>query len=181
MKDTHTESPVKVKFKKSSSDIPTPERAHEWDAGFDLTAVSKKETPEYIQYGTGVSFEIPNGYVGFIVPRSSVTKRDMMLKNSIGIIDAPYRGEVMFRFYKIITTEMDKSSEVYDTNNGHLIKNSFKVLNYLKENLQKVYGVGEKIGQIIFIKLPVIQLVETTDELSETDRGDGGFGSTDKK
>jgi len=181
MSKRFNDTPEDIRFNKMSSDVPTPEKVHEWDAGYDITAMSKKETPEYIQYGTGLKFEIPNGYVGFIVARSSITKRDMILKNAIGIIDAPYRGEVSFRFYKIITEEANKTSEVYDTSQGRLIKNSFRVLNYKKEEDQKVYEVGEKIGQIIFIKLPLVRLVETTDDLSETERGTGGYGSTDNK
>jgi dUTP pyrophosphatase len=169
------------KVKKIHKNAVIPEKVHENDAGFDMICVSKKETQEYIQYGTGISIEIPKGYVGFIVPRSSITKKDLMLKNSVGVIDSGYLGEISFRFYKIITEEVDRTSEVYDTSQGRLIKNSFNVLNHKKEEDQKVYEVGEKIGQIIFIKLPLVRLVETTDDLSETERGTGGYGSTDKK
>ena len=170
-----------IRYKRLTEDAKQPYKKHEWDAGFDLAAVSKKETEDYIQYGTGVAFEIPNGYVGFIVPRSSVTDMDLLLKNSIGIIDAPYRGEIKFRFYKNIVEETNRSSEVYDTHNGELIKHNFKALNYRKEESQKIYEIGDRIGQIIFIRLPSIKLEETSDELEKTERGKDGYGSTGKK
>jgi dUTP pyrophosphatase len=156
---------LEIGFMKLSPNAIIPERAHEWDAGYDMTAISKKETPEYIQYGTGLSFDIPKGYVGLIFPRSSVTKKDLMLKNAVGVIDSGYIGEVSFRFYKIITKELSSTT---------------KILSHIKKEDQKVYEINDKIGQIIFMKLPSIKLVEV-EELSTTERGSGGFGSTDKK
>lgn len=170
---------MNLKVKKLHKDAVIPKKAHDADAGFDMVAVSKKETPEYIQYGTGLAFEIPYGYVGLLFSRSSVTKMDLMLKNSVGVVDSGYLGEVSFRFYKVIVEEANRSSQVYDTFNGHLIENNHKVLNYKLESNQKIYDIGERIGQIMFIELPKIELCEC-EELSESERGEGGYGSTGK-
>ena len=79
---------MEIKFKKLVPEAKTPFKAIDVDAGFDLYATSIVETPEYIQYNTGIAVEIPEGYVGLVFPRSSVTKYDLMLKNSVGVIDA---------------------------------------------------------------------------------------------
>lgn len=70
-------------------------RAHEGDAGYDLVATSITGTVDgkWI-YGTGVSVAIPFGFVGLLVPRSSIVKREAYLANSVGVIDSGYRGEV---------------------------------------------------------------------------------------
>ena len=88
---------LKLKFKKLNQNAVSPTYAHETDACFDLVATSKTTTSKFIEYGTGLAFEIPKGYVGLIFPRSSITNKDLMLKNSVGVIDADYRGEVKFR------------------------------------------------------------------------------------
>ena len=128
-----------------------PERAHATDAGFDLTATNRRyasddETGLYTEYGTGIALAIPEGYVGLVFPRSSVSKTRHTLRNSVGVIDSGYRGEVRLRF------SPDDSRTAYD--------------------------VGDKIGQIIFIKLPSIELMEV-EKLGSSSRGTGGFGSTD--
>ena len=135
---------LNVRFKKLRPDAVTPTYAKDGDAGLDLTAISKTNADTFIQYGTGIAIEIPKGYVGLIFPRSSVSKlENFYLKNSVGVIDSGYRGELMLRFNK-----------------------SFSF-----------YEVGDKIGQLIIIPYPTIYL-EEVDELSSTDRGEGGFGST---
>lgn len=68
------------------------------DAGYDLVAVSKNVTESYTEYGTGIAASIPDGYVGLLFPRSSVSKMDMLLANSVGVIDSSYRGEIKARF-----------------------------------------------------------------------------------
>jgi dUTP pyrophosphatase len=135
---------LKVRFKKLHSDAVTPTYAKYGDAGLDLTAISKTTEDTFIQYGTGIAVEIPKGYVGLIFPRSSVSKlENFYLKNSVGVIDSGYRGELMLRFNK-----------------------SFSF-----------YEVGDKIGQLIILPYPTIYL-EEVEELSNTERGEGGFGST---
>ena len=114
------------------------------DAGMDITAIGRAITENYIEYKTGLAFEITKGYVCLIFPRSSITKKDLMLKNSVGILDSGYRGELIFRFQK---------------------------------NGEQIYEVGDKIGQIMIIPYPEIKFHEVS-ELSETARGEDGFGST---
>lgn len=95
---------MKVKFKKLTSEAKEPYRKHEVDAGFDLVATSKKKVEDgdssfgYMEYGTGLAFEIPEGYAGFIYPRSSISNTGHILSNSVGVIDSSYRGEVRARF-----------------------------------------------------------------------------------
>jgi dUTP pyrophosphatase len=137
---------VRIKIKKINPDAVIPKYAHVGDAGMDVYAISKKETEKFVEYGTGLCFEIPENYVMLIFPRSSVTNKDLMFKNSVGVLDSTYRGELILRFNK-----------------------------FGKED----YEIGERVGQIIIIPYPEIEFLEV-DELSETARGEGGFGSTGK-
>lgn len=91
---------MNVRIKRLSDDAVVPQKAHSTDAGFDLTATWRKVDGNIVTYGTDLAFEIPNGYVGLIFPRSSVYKKNLTLTNSVGVIDSGYRGEVMFKFYK---------------------------------------------------------------------------------
>jgi len=157
---------MEIKFKKLIPEAQTPFRKYEIDAGFDLYCTSIEETKDYIQYNTGVAVEIPEGYVGLIFPRSSVTTYDLMLKNSVGVIDASYRGEIMCRFYE---TEMSFS----------YIEHKNVRTKIYQEHLSNKYVVGDRVAQIVFIEIPKITLIEVP-ELSETQRNEGGFGSTGK-
>lgn len=93
---------MKIKIKKLQDIAVTPSYAKPGDAGMDLTAVSKTVVNEegygYIEYGTGIAVEIPEGFVGFILPRSSISKTGMILANSVATIDSGYRGELLCRF-----------------------------------------------------------------------------------
>lgn len=82
-------------------DAKVPSKAHLIDAGYDLTAVSilSSDLVPYIEYGTGLSIEIPIGYVGLLFPRSSISNKKLSLANSVGVIDPGYRGEVKVRMY----------------------------------------------------------------------------------
>lgn len=135
---------MKVKIKKLNDNAVIPCYACHGDAGMDLHAVSKNETERFIEYGTGLAFEIPEGYVGLIFPRSSLSKKDLIMANHVGVLDSGYRGELKFRFKKI-------GEEVYD--------------------------IGDRIGQLIVIPYPKVEF-EEVDELSDTHRGIGGFGSS---
>jgi dUTP pyrophosphatase len=93
---------MKVKIKKLHPDAIIPKYAMDGDAAMDLTAVTKEIEHTYngtqIKYTTGLSFEIPNGYVGLIFPRSSIKKTGMVLTNHVGVIDSGFRGDVTFFF-----------------------------------------------------------------------------------
>ena len=140
---------MEVKIKKLLPEAVIPQYAHLTDAGLDLTAISKvEESNGIVTYGTGLAFEIPKGYVGLLFPRSSNSKKDLMLTNSVGILDSGYIGEVTLKFKKTIENGV-------------------------------TYDVGDRIGQLIILPYPKIELQEV-EELSESDRGEGGFGSTGK-
>jgi dUTP pyrophosphatase len=144
---------MKVKIKKLHPNAVKPKYAKESDAGMDLVATEIiSETPSQITYGLGIAMEIPDGMVGLIFPRSSIRNTRLQLSNSVGVIDSGYRGELQATFNKIITTI---------------------------ENQKNDYKVGDRICQIIIVPHPIIQIVEV-DELSESSRGIGGFGSTGK-
>ena len=78
-----------VHFKKLNDRACTPSKAHPTDAGYDLVATSMRfDDDNNVVYGLGLAFEIPEGYAGFIYPRSSNAKKDLILSNSVGVIDA---------------------------------------------------------------------------------------------
>ena len=138
---------MKVKVMKLDAGAKIPKYAKAGDAGMALYAVSQKfdDHGNYV-FGTGLAMEIPEGYVGLIFPRSSISKTSHSLRNAVGVIDSGYRGEIMMK---------------YDIN----------TLN------SPVYEVGDRIAQIIILPYPEIEFEEAW-ELSKTNRGKGGFGST---
>lgn len=166
---------MEIRFKKLVPEAKTPFKAIDVDAGFDLFATAINETPDFIEYLTGIAIEIPEGYVGLVFPRSSVTKYDLMLKNSTGIIDSSYRGEIRCRFAKVVS-EMIRKYKLKDFFNGDKYGIDIGLLN----RELKRYEVGDRVAQVVFMKLPKITLIEAK-ELSDTERGDGGFGSTGLK
>jgi dUTP pyrophosphatase len=93
---------LEVKVKLIHPDAELPKQAKPGDAGFDVKAVSKeliiRENYSYIEYKTGLCFEIPEGYAGFMFERSSISKTNLILANCVGVIDSGFRGEVTFRF-----------------------------------------------------------------------------------
>ena len=93
-----------VKVKLLHKDAQLPKYAGQGDAGLDLTCVSVNEEESFIEYDTGVSIEIPEGYVGLLFPRSSVSKKDIMLCNSVGVIDSSYRGSIKVRYKRTSKT-----------------------------------------------------------------------------
>jgi len=137
-----------VKFKKLSPLAVIPRYSKPGDAGMDLTAASKIDNTTFqCTYGTGISVEIPEGYVGLVFPRSSIRNTELILSNSVGVIDSGYRGEIQATFIKT---------------NG---LGSWD------------YKIGDRIAQLIIIPYPQIEF-EEVEELSQTDRGTGGFGSS---
>lgn len=90
---------MNIKFQKLAPNAVIPTRAHATDAGFDLTATSR-HFDEYgaVVYGTGIALAIPDGYVGLVFPRSSISKFDLTVANAVGVIDSGYRGEILVKF-----------------------------------------------------------------------------------
>lgn len=144
---------VTVKIKKLTENAVIPSYSKVGDAGMDLTITSIiSETAVDVTYGFGIALEIPRGYVGLVFPRSSVRKYDLSLTNSVGVIDSGYRGE---------------------------IQATFKKTSWLKGDTSDKYEIGDRGAQIIIMPHPNIELIEFKD-LSESERGSGGFGSTGK-
>jgi len=146
-----------VKIKKLSKDAVVPKKAHATDAGFDLVAVSKEyDDDNNVVYGTGLAFEIPDGHVGLLFPRSSNAKKDLVLSNCVGVIDSGYRGEVTLKFKRLVRTG---PAGAWTGKNR--------------------YDIGDRIGQLIIMPIPDIEFVEAG-ELSDSERGTGGYGSSGK-
>jgi dUTP pyrophosphatase len=91
---------MKIRVKKLDENAILPKYAHDGDAGMDVFAQNMTITDKYIEYETGLSFEVPKGYVMLIFPRSSVSNKHLMMKNSVGVLDSGYRGELKLRFQK---------------------------------------------------------------------------------
>jgi dUTP pyrophosphatase len=142
---------MKVKIKKLVETAIIPKYAKPGDAGMDLTATSYyyDATNDNYVYGTGLAVEIPEGFVGLVFPRSSNRKTFHYLTNHVGVIDSGYRGEIILTF--------KHRDDIF--------------------NSERPYNVGDRIGQLIIMPYPTIEFVES-DELSETERGTGGHGST---
>ena len=135
-----------VNIKLSHPDAKLPKDAKPGDAGMDMycTDFAMDEHGNYVYY-TGVHMAIPLGHVGLIFPRSSISKTGLSLRNSVGVIDSGYRGEIIFKF--------------------------------AGASNKPAYEIGDRIGQIIIMPHPQVQFFEV-EELGETERGDGGYGST---
>ena len=90
---------MKIKVMKLDAGAKIPKYAKKGDAGMDLYAVSESfdDHGNYV-YGTGLAMEIPEGYVGLIFPRSSISKTAHSLRNAVGVIDSGYRGEIMMKY-----------------------------------------------------------------------------------
>ena len=138
-----------IKYKKLEPQVKDITRAHNTDAGIDLYLLNDSEVigSEIAMCQTGIAVEIPTGYVGLLIPRSSTYKLGVELANTIGVIDSSYRGELKLA--------------MRNTNNSKYTKLS----------------AGTKIAQLVIVQCLILQ-PELVDELSETERGEGGFGST---
>ena len=121
-------------------------------AGMDFFAVTREDNYDYayVEYDTGVAVEIPHGFVGLCFPRSSISKTLNTLSNCVGVIDCDYRGTVKARFNKRQSLSGMKNEE---------------------------YKVGDRVFQMLIVPVAIVEPIVAT-ELSPTERGEGGFGST---
>ena len=139
-----------VKIVKHKMYEDTPKYAKEGDAGIDLMAVEIIfEDDAQIIYNTGISIEIPKGYVGLVYPRSSIRKKPLVMANSVGVVDSGYRGEIQTTFNKL-----ENPIDVHD-----------------------LYQVGDRICQLIIVPYPKINLIPVQ-KLQDSVRGNTGHGST---
>lgn len=142
-----------IKFKKLHKDAKAPFRAHPEDRGADLTCVTANFVDGCWKYGSGLAFEFPDGLDAEVRSRSSIHKTGLILSNGVGTIDNGYRGEVKGVFYPIIDSRYG-----FDP-----------------------YKVGDRFAQMIIPGVDPRDIVfKEVNQLSETVRGAGGYGSTGK-
>ena len=144
---------IKLKIQKLDKTLKTPEYAHIGDAGLDLySAVDCILRPsERRKVPTGIKIAIPEGYAGFVQPKSGLAiKNGLSLVNTPGLIDSGYRGEIC-----AILINLDPEEDC-------------------------VIKRGDKICQLVIQRVENVE-IEITDELENTSRGEGGFGSTGSK
>lgn len=196
-------SEVNIKFKKTRDNAVIPAYAHEGDAGLDMTAAHVEYDVENdcYKYYTGIAFESEKQVLMFAMPRSSNYKTECYLANGIGLIDtATYRGEVIFCYKprvpigygmqmyaeNAIISYLTKIVNNKDITSQEIISNildikSKAIHDYLEKTLNLDFApfkVGERIGQMLVLEHPKVTLIEG--ELSKTERGEGGLGSTGK-
>lgn len=172
-----------------------PEYAHVGDIGMDVyaTSVEYDDKHDYFIYHTGISAETIEGVACFLMMRSSVSDTDGNLCNGVGLVDPfTYRGEVCFRFKnrrpthdRILLTALDIWHTRYSWWD-RLTKKFTDLVNKIYDDVMNniiisaPYHAGDKIGQMVFVKVPEVKIKQVS-ELSETTRGTGGFGSTGKR
>ena len=142
-----------LKLKKLDDSVPTPAYAKPGDAGLDLYAAQDASIDPGCReiICTGIAIAIPEGYAGFVQPRSGLAAREgLTIVNTPGLIDSGYRGEI-----KVIALNTD-------------LENTIQIER------------GERIAQLVIQEVPVVT-IDVVDELDATERGEGGFGSTGKK
>lgn len=158
---------MEVKFKKLYDDSICPKKGSKYDAGFDLYAHGLPNEGidlrpgETVMIGTGIATAIPEGWFGAIYARSGLAcKQNIHPTNSVGIVDASYRSEVMVSLHRDFKTKWGEECIFLADGESYHINN------------------GDRIAQMIFHQVPDFEFVEV-DELDETDRGEG-FGSSGK-
>jgi dUTP pyrophosphatase len=141
---------IELPVRRLREDAVVPERAYAGDAGLDLAACEQFELGpgERAVVGTGLAVAIPDGYAGFVQPRSGLAARHgLSVVNAPGLIDSGYRGEI-----RVVLLNTD-------------LREAF------------VVEPGMRIAQLVVLPVPELELVET-DELPESERGVRGFGSS---
>lgn len=141
---------VNLTIKRLDEDVELPRYAYPGDAGLDLRSNADLvlEPFERKLIPTGLAIAIPEGYAGFVQPRSGLAlKQGLSFPNTPGLIDSHYRGEL-----KVVAINLDSQNPI-------------------------LINKGDRIAQLVIQEVPVVNLVEVK-ELDETDRGSGGFGSS---
>lgn len=141
---------INLNIQRLDNDVELPRYAYPGDAGLDLRSNADLviEPFERRLIPTGLAIAIPEGYAGFVQPRSGLALRQgLSFPNTPGLIDSHYRGEL-----KVVAINLDPHNPIR-------IKR------------------GDRIAQLVIQEVPVVNLVEVK-ELDETDRGSGSFGSS---
>jgi len=151
---------IKIKMYDVNAVVPT--KAGSEEVGFDLTAISfiKKLNEFTFMYDTGIAVEPPPGYYVEIVPRSSIGKTGFVLANSVGIIDPSYRGTL-----KIVLMDVGSTARLLQNQRHHV--------QYIGRPLTCPFT----LTQLVLRKM-IPAKIEVVEELTDTIRGDGAFGST---
>lgn len=150
---------MQIKIKKLHPQAQIPTYAKAGDAGMDLYCTEANYNGALVTYHTGIALEVPEGYVGLLFPRSSVYKTGQTLTNSVGVIDSGYRGEIMLKY--------TRGKQLTDSRPLH-VQMGFRELE-----------MGQKVGQIVIMPYPQVEFTEVK-ELTSTERGTSGYGSTGK-
>jgi len=140
-----------VKFARTHPDALVPTKGSQYAAGWDLYSLEDTEVPfrSSVRLRTGLHVAIPDGYEGQVRARSSLGSKGLILPHSVGTIDADYRGEL------------------------------FVLMTWIGEGDSYLVKAGERIAQILITPIPWVEFAEVElDELGQTERGEGGFGST---
>lgn len=141
---------IDMPTQKLSQSAVVPKNAYNGDAGYDLHATEDVTLKPFQRalIPTGLAIQIPDGYAGFVLPRSGLAlKQGLSLVNAPGLIDSNYRGEL-----KAIAINLDPQNDI---------------------EVKK----GDRIAQLVIMKVESINFVEV-DELDSSERGAGGFGSS---
>lgn len=167
-----------IKFKKLDPDALIPTRETPGSTGLDLATTGEyTEGKDVVYWKTGLAVQPPKGYYLEIHPRSSLHKKGWMLVNSTGIIDSDYRGELIIALVPIkVKANLDVHVEIeegdcngYGEVSGHCGRCWKDIL----------ISPKTRIAQLILRKNELVGVeIDTVEELSETERGEGGFGST---
>lgn len=168
---------INIKFKKLCKKAVVPTIATPGSVGMDLVATSRVETDKYIEYGLGFATEMPNNVFALVTPNSRISKYDLFLRNAPAVIDSDFTGEWRLRFGKIHTPT--KFEVVLNKVRNWMGIKDVDATVMCSGQDYKIFQVGDVVGQAIFLRYDNVNIEEVT-ELSDTVRGDGGFGSTEK-
>lgn len=187
---------LRVNFVKIHPNAVIPKYAHDGDVGMDLYAVSYNwnEEKDYYEYHTGLKMECLDRVGAFLFPRSSIRKTECYLANSVGIADIMiYRGEIILCFKDRTSAEMrikNAGNEAFfetltTSSTSEAMNAKKKAEDEMKKRLKNLEfapyrDLSKAIGQMVVSEYTKV-IFNEVDKLTDTERGDGGFGSTDTK
>ena len=168
---------MNVKIKRLHPDAVITQYAKPGDAGFDLVAVEDiiVKPGETVKVPTGLAFELPEGYELQIRPRSGITLKTK-LRVQLGTVDAGYRGEIGV----IVDNIAEDPFENVVPYLSHIDGNDYRTDGEIYPNETYIIRKGDKIAQGVIAPIQHAEFIEV-DELSDSERGAGGFGSTGVK
>lgn len=172
-----TNSITQVVILDEKAEVPT--KAHEDDSGFDLKFIDvHKIVGDVIFFRTGISISPPDGFYYDIVPRSSISNFPLMLANSVAVIDSMYTGEILVPI-RVLHQEQGQD-KTHNSFPSGIVKIFGLSPNTMVAVAQQILSKKPKLCQLILRKREDTEFV-VVDRLQPTERGAGGFGSTDSK